>query len=62
MAGPMAIRREMLVFIILGACAWFIGLGVGEALKRSEAEADRPKADQVKEHDPPAAFDIRRAA
>lgn len=52
----------MLVFIILGACAWFIGLGVGEALKRSEAEADRPKADQVKEHDPPAAFDIRRAA
>jgi hypothetical protein len=57
----MTVRREVLVFVILGACAWLVGLGMGEAMRRVEVDAERAKMEKIIEHDPPVAFDIRRA-
>jgi hypothetical protein len=58
MTTRMSVRREVLVFVILGACAWFIGLGVSQTIR--DAEGDRSRM-QVIERDTPVAFDIRNA-
>jgi hypothetical protein len=58
----MSVRREVLVFVFLGLCAWLIGLRLGGAMSGFEQDVDRGKIEKVIERDPPAAFDIRRAA